>query len=65
MSYISAKRHDPQFNVPFGRMLTSNLIISFIVAYLIIFVFLPLFVKLSITIVKSMSASDEEQEEKR
>ena len=65
MSYISAKRHNPHFNVPFGRMLTSNLIISFIVAYFIIFIFLPLFVKLSITIVKSMSASDEEQEENR
>lgn len=60
MSYINAKRNDPSFSVPFGRMLTSNLIISFVVAYLIIFICVPLFIKLSISIVKSMSAPEEE-----
>ena len=60
MNYKRARMVDP--NLSFGRMFFGNFIISFIAAYFIILVFLPLFIKGAIAIVNATSVHNEEEE---
>lgn len=62
MNYKRAKSMDP--SVVLGRMYCGNLIVSFVVAFLIILIFTPLFIRLAIGIVKPEGEQIEESEEK-
>jgi len=57
MNYKRAKMFDP--GLSFVSMFLGNVFISFTIAYLIILVFLPLFIKGSIAIVKNFDESEE------